>query len=764
MTDMPRFEDTIPSIYVQRPPRLDPGSDYFRRMDAQTQRAIEEVKDRPPTSLSSPEATRLFESLMGHATHEMERQAENRRAMAEDEDMFDHKHWTLDELQVLEQRGQAPLVFNLTQTAVNWVLGTQRRATMDYKILPRRKDGRQAAQLKTDLLKHIADLNRSEYSYSAAFADAVKAGIGWLETGQGQEDDGVLVYDRHESWRSILWDSTALRYDLSDARYIYRSKWMDLDQAAMIFPERVDVLKLAANQLTMGASGLTGIGDEVMDEREEAYAQTMGIYGNLAQNSPYGVNRPRVRAIEMWFKRVLPDAAVMSGGQFTGELFDEWSTGHWDELKAGTAKVVIRPREVVHQAFLCESGLLSVRQSPYRHNRYPFTPVWGYRRASDGLPYGLIRGIRDINRDLNKRASKSLHILSSKTILAPKGSLEDVEVARNEAARPDSVIEFDPVAGVPSILTDTNLAAAHMEMLSRDAQMIQQVAGITDENLGRHTNANSGKAIIARQEQGALSTSHFFDNLRQSRAAHGEKLLVNTEQFYTKHDEFRISDVRGKLDFRTINEPGKPEHSIAASKADFVVGEQEWAATQRAAESEVLMSVIQQLATTTPELVAQALDIIVETLDVPYREELVKRIRNITGAADPDEDPENPSEETLQRRAAADAKAKLEKAAMELQAAEAMAKVRKLNAEAAKLETGITQAQIDAIASAVAAALQLAQVPQVSPMADRVLAQATGQAQQLQAEAEAKTQGQIAAATQTPAPQMTQAPATPAMM
>jgi len=42
------------------------------------------------------------------------------------------------------------------------------------------------------------------------------------------------------------------------------------------------------------------------------------------------------------------------------------------------------------------AGLLWLGPSPYRHNRYPFTPIWGNRRGRDGLPYGLIRGLRDI--------------------------------------------------------------------------------------------------------------------------------------------------------------------------------------------------------------------------------------------------------------------------------------------------------------------------------------------------------------------------------
>src|SRR5690606_9986943 len=128
--------------------------------------------------------------------YELERQAENRMDMAFDEDIFDHIQWKPEELEALRARGQEPIVFNIVQTTVNWVLGSQRRAPTDYKILPRRKDGNDSAQRKTELVKHVRDENHSEEWVAQAFADAVKAGIGWLETGEGDPADGPIVFDR----------------------------------------------------------------------------------------------------------------------------------------------------------------------------------------------------------------------------------------------------------------------------------------------------------------------------------------------------------------------------------------------------------------------------------------------------------------------------------------------------------------------------------------------------------------------------------------
>lgn len=740
-----------------------PGDHYFDVMDADSRRALDDQARRKPHELDSPANQQGHAVLMGHYMRELERQAVNRYQMAVDEDYYDHKHWTDDEKAELSARGQAPLVFNVIQTSVNWVLGSQRRATMDYKILPRLKEGSKAAEHKTQLMKHLSDENRSEHEHSMAFASAVKAGIGWLETGQASPEDGPIVYDRAENWRSILWDSTSTRYDLRDARYICRSKWLDLDVCAALWPNRIAVLDAAAKNALPGSADLDDLGDEPMDEAEsEHFAQTFGNHRSM-----YYTERPRVRVIEMWYKRMVKEAKVLRGGEFNGELFDEWSIGHHRSIIDGKATLVARPRELIFLALMTDAGLLDLRESPYRHGRFPFTPVWGYRDHATGLPYGLIRGVRDINRDLNKRASKALHHLSAVRVTLESGAVSDIEELRDEAGRPDSVIVYNKGFTPPAVQTDFGVAQAHMDLMSRDAQMIQQIAGVTDENLGRKTNATSGKAIVARQDQGQLATSHFFDNLRLARVIHGEKLLVNIEQYYTDEQVFRITDMRGNADYLAINDPQNPESAIDSHKADFIISEEDWRASTRQAQAEGLLDLAGKLAATAPQLVVGILDLVVEAMDVPKREELVKRIRQVNGQADPDADPQNPDPETITMMQAKEAEQAMQQRMMDAEIGEKEAKARKTLAEAIKAETGRADDQITRLKAAFEAALAIAGAPAVAAAADQVLQTAEANAlRDPQAEQQAAMQQEMMMAEQAAmgAPPPQQLPATEGIM
>lgn len=645
--------------------------------------------------MDSAKGVQLHQNLMGHYIREIDRQAENRMQMAMDEDFYDHIQFTDEELEILADRGQAPLIFNMIHTSVDWVLGSQRRATMDYRILAKNSDGVKSAERKTQLMKHVSDANHFESQCSDAFKDAVKAGLGWLEAGQGSEDDNSKVLMRSESWRSMLYDSTAVRYDLEDARYIMRAKWLDTDIAMGLWGRRRGMIDHAATTPGSGMFLIDDLGDDPMDTQELDHFLSYG--GTSRSNIAHA--RRRIRIVECWFKKMVPDAAVMKGGQFHGELFDPWSIGHVMEYNKGAAVLSTRPRQIVHCALMTETGLLDIRRSPYRHNRYPFTPLWGYRRARDNMPYGLIRGVRDIQRDLNARAAKSLHHLSTTRVMMEEGSVDDPETVRNEAARPDSMIVYKAGHPPPDISTDREVASAHVDMMARDAEMIQQVSGVTNENLGQQTNATSGKAILARQDQGALTTSLFFDNLRRTRELHGEKTVILIEQSYTERDQFRITDSRGNPDFVYIND-GDNGNAIAAFKADFSISEEDWRATARQARAEQLLDLARQLAATAPQMVVGIMDLLLEALDVPKGDEMVRRIRAITGQEDPDADPNNPTPEEQKRQEQAKAKAEIEQrgvmaelAIKEGEAAESQAKAQKTAAEAQVLLAEIQQKQ-----------------------------------------------------------------------
>lgn len=648
---------------------------------------------------------KLHSRLMEYYKNEMDRQYENRVQQGIDEDFYDNIQWTDEDASVLKERGQSPIVFNVISQSINWILGTEKRGRIDFKVLPRKARDAKQAERKTDLIKYLSDVNHAAFERSSAFEDAVKVGVGWLEDAVQDESEGDPIYSRRESWRNMLWDSASSDMDMGDCRFISRSRLVDLDWACAMFPDRKDVIEQSVDSIQAGTDEDS---DELMTSRDESLGPA------------FDSDRRRVRLIEMWFKVPVTVPKIVSG-EFVGQLYDPEDPEHVEAVSGEYATVADKVDMQMHVAVMTSKGLIYKERSPYKHNKFPFTPIWCYRRGRDGLPYGVIRGMRDLQEDINKRASKALYIMSSNKVVMDEGAVDDLEEFREENARPDGIL-IKRQGKAMELNVDRGLERSHLDLMSRDISMIQQASGVTDELLGMSTNAQSGKAVQARQSQGMMSTSKLFDNMRYATQIQGAKQLSLIEQYYSEEKVFRITDMRGNPDFISIND-GLPENDIIHTKADFVISEEEWRATIRQSQSEQLMEMISRMP---PQVSMSIMDLIVEGMDVPNRDEIVKRIRQITGQSDPDADPNSPEEQ--QRRQQQQKQAMIQEQMVEAELRKKMADAGKSEVEAKKKAAEILKKKSDIInqrvgmqSDAIDAATNVFDNPSVSAIADSLL-------------------------------------------
>jgi hypothetical protein len=274
------------------------------------------------------------------------------------------------------------------------------------------------------------------------------------------------------------------------------------------------------------------------------------------------------------------------------------------------------------------------------------------------------------------------------------------------------------------------------EFLARDAVAIREVSGVNGENLGRDTNANSGKAILAKQEQGGLLTAEIFDNLLLAFQLQGELKLALIEQFWTADKAIRILGSRGTMEWLQLNHEqpdGSILNDITSRKADFVVGEQDYRLSMRLAMFDTLANLVAQLP---PDIAVQFLDLLVELGDVPEKEEFLRRIRQLNGHVDPDAQltPEQQAAQQAAQQAKAQADAVAQRmieleaqereasiadklASAEAKRAEAQLKLAQPADSAAELAQRLQQQFADAVA-----AIQSAADAQVKDMADQIAA------------------------------------------
>jgi hypothetical protein len=305
-------------------------------------------------------------------------------------------------------------------------------------------------------------------------------------------------------------------------------------------------------------------------------------------------------------------------------------------------------------------------------------------------------------------------------VTADADAVEDHDEAREEAARPDMYIIKKRGAEF-KVENNFEMAQGHLELMDRDERFIQKTGGVTDENLGRRTNAVSGEAIKARQLQGSVVTAPLFSNLRFAIQNQGEMQLSLAEQFITQPKAVRIVGARGKLDWTKINQPEMDAmgnvrfvNDITASQADFVVDEQDFHQSVRQAMFEAMVDLVGKITAVSPEAGLRILRMALEFSDLPNKEEMAGEVKSILGIVD-EEDLEKMTPEQMQEYQAGVA-AKREAAEIQRQTAlgeakEKLAKAEKTMAEAEKIraEAQMVGAEADggAIAEAEVARIRL---------------------------------------------------------
>lgn len=681
--------------------------------------------------MQSDAMRKLHSRLMMWYLQERDKQAPNRYQMAIDEDFYDGLQWSDEDAQELMDRGQAPLVFNQVKPTINWLLGTERRTRVDGKALPREENDEEAASVKTKLLKYLSDVNRTPFARSKTWESCVIAGLGWQEDFINPDPTQELLATRAESWKNIYHDTCANEMDLSDGRYIFRWRWLDLDVAIALLPDKEVILRATAvdnASIALDADDAYYLGARVNTQSSGDYApnsrRNAGTMFGIVNNG-----RERVKVIEAWY-RMPVSKQMIRGGQYHGEVYDKNDPDMSAALENGDMCVALSTQMEMRCALMTETDLLYEGVSPYKHNRFPFTPMWCYRRKRDNMPYGVIRDIRDAQEDYNKRASKALFILSTVRVIMEEGAVEDIEELRSEIARPNAIITHRKGKTL-TIDQDKNLAEEHIKLMMYDGQMIRDVGGVTDQNLGKDDKGLSGQAIGKLQDQGSIVTAALFDNMRLAIQLQSEIQLSLIEQYYSAAKVIRIIGEKKPIEWLPINRydpsSGRFVNDITASKADFIVAEQDFKASIRQAMFESMMELISKLP---PQVGLAMLDMVVDFADVPNKDEMVKRIRSINGQGDPERKPT--PEEQEQMQAAQAKKDELEKiqvdtlrAEMEKTQAEAkkiLSDIQKSAADTQRIVADAVQKGVTAAYEALQAAQIVSTVPGVTPVADAILA------------------------------------------
>lgn len=612
--------------------------------------------------------------------------------------MLDYDQWP-DEIKRERQADGRPfLTFDKLNQSVRQVINDIRQNSPTIQIQPAEADNEKVknlagnkdyskAEVYEGLIRNIESVSRASIAYDTAGEQAGRGGFGYFRLLTEYADDSGFDQDirikRVRNQFAVYLDPNFTEPDGSDANFGYVVERMT---------------KKAFEKKYPGKS---------CGELERSAGDSWWFDG---ENVRIAERYKRIPVKKKIFR--MSDGSVIDKEEVLDEL-------------AGKGITVEKVREVdtykVEWSKITGDDILEGPQE-FPSKYIPIIPVLGEELIVDGEPVyrSVVRGGHDAQRAYNYERTTDIErgalepkipfIVGTSQV---KGELQKIWSSANK--KNHAYLPYDdsenPNPPQRNLSAQTNPGNVNRAMMANDD--IKASTGIYDASLGARSNEQSGKAILARQREGDISTFAFSDNLARSIQHCGRILLDMIPRVYDSTRVVRVKFPDDSEDFVEINktiydiQSGEEitVHDLSYGRYDAVVSVGPSYSTQRVESAEAMFQAVQA----NPQLWTIIGDMLIKNTDWPGSDEMAKRMRKTINPALLDAD----SEEAMEAQQAAQqptVEQQLQKMSLDADQSKHQATMAKAEADVRKAEASTVEAQADIMTAQVDMAALQAQV------------------------------------------------------
>jgi len=432
---------------------------------------------------------RQFYDYLGVKSAEIEEMKEARR-------YYHAAQWTEDEIKKLKKRKQPVVTYNRIGRKIDAVIGWAEKLRQEPKAYPRTPKNEEGADVATAVLRYALDHVDFKSKSPRVARMAAIDGVGGIELDLAYGDHGDPDVDLHLVYTdTFFYDPRSYDDGFTDARFMGVSKWIDVDQAKEMFPDKAEEI----DGLIESGTDLT-----VMSDRETMWVNT---------------SAKKVRLVDHWY---VNNAKWMWCVYIGNTMLMQGESPYVDEKNKSFCKFLMFSASVDH----------------------------------DGDRYGFIRNFKGAQDEINHRRSKALHLSNSRRVISEKGAVDDVERARAEWAKADGWIEVNP--GRKMTPDDTHTAQeiqAQMGLLQEAKNEIENF-GPNPALVGQGLQDSSGKAIALLQQAGIAELGPYILAYRTWKIRVYRALWNIIQRHWTGERWVRVTDDHDLAQFIQINGVG----------------------------------------------------------------------------------------------------------------------------------------------------------------------------------------------------------------
>jgi hypothetical protein len=161
----------------------------------------------------------------------------------------------------------------------------------------------------------------------------------------------------------------------------------------------------------------------------------------------------------------------------------------------------------------------------------------------------------DLQDEVNKRRSKALHLFTSRQTFGNQKFKANANENKKQLAKPDGHVKLVGEAQFGKdfgIIPTNDQAAGHFELLAQATAAFETV-GPNAAMQGKKDATESGRAILAQQQGGAIQMGTLSDALRQMDFAAYRKIWNRIRQYWDAPMWVRVTDDEQNVRFVGIN-------------------------------------------------------------------------------------------------------------------------------------------------------------------------------------------------------------------
>ena len=561
-----------------------------------------------------------------------------RKNAKQDYEFMQGKQWEDEDLNKMREAGRPAITINRIRPVINLLCGYASQNETEPDFLPRSEEDDRISRVAKGITKYCLDRANYQRNKGKCFRDKIICGLAnyWVHYEFDYAKlDGMIKIDRVSPF-DVFVDPESSQEDLSDAQYVGRYSWESPRKLKQVYPDKAAEIDTLSHKF-----------DDT--ELETGSFETVNGEG-LWYNKEY----KKVRVVQYWYKEYKTRQLFMT----KNGIVTEDNPLYVVLMTMGKQPASI-PDVQVRFATFADNVLLEEGESPYKHNKFPLVRDYCYYTGElvddEREPAGVVRDIKDAQRETNKNRSQRMHVVNQQTLGVRYWQGPVTEQFKNTLKKygttPGANIYMPPgvsfVDGTPSMDS-----ALNMNLEQQSSNDFYAISGITPESLSGSVGNMSGKAIDLRQSVTTVQTAGIFAQTKEAelqivKLLWGEKNAPGLiPQFYNQEKAMRILGDDGQKEFIQIqpgmNQPmqeqmmidqlgqpildneGNPVkkvlYDLSAFDFDIVISTSQASATARRAN-------LYQLLEAKKSGVDIPIDVILDFMDFPEKEVVKKRLQ-----------------------------------------------------------------------------------------------------------------------------------------